>query len=306
MTWTPAYRGDGVERGLPLPAAPPWRTFPRSAVAFQPPAGLAEAVNAALALRRPLLITGAPGTGKSTAIESVATELKLGPVLRWQVTSQSTLSDALYRYDALGRIHAHQLGSATDDITTYLRLGPLGTALLPSDHPRALLIDDIDKGDLDLTGDLAEVLEDGEFEIPELVRFERDAVEIRESDGEARHVITRGRVVCTEFPFIVLTSNGERDFSSQFLRRCVRFTMPSFTDPAAVRRVLEAHFGLNVDDAGPLAELIDEFATRVQAGESLAIDQLLAAAHLLTGEHAPHGEDRRAVLDYVLRELTRA
>ncbi|WP_370947347.1 AAA family ATPase [Amycolatopsis sp. cg5] len=274
-------------------------------MAFQPPAGLAEAVNAALALRRPLLITGAPGTGKSTAIESVATELKLGQVLRWQVTSQSTLSDALYRYDALGRIHAHQLGG-TDDIAAYLRLGPLGAALLPSNHPRALLIDDIDKGDLDLAGDLAEVLEDGEFEIPELVRFERSAVEIRESDGEARHLITRGRVVCTEFPFIVITSNGERDFSSQFLRRCVRFTMPSFTDPAAVRRVLEAHFGLNVDDAGPLAELIDEFATRVQAGELLAIDQLLAAAHLLTGEHAPQGEDRRVVLDYVLRELTRA
>jgi hypothetical protein len=115
--------------------------------------------SAAGRLRRPLLVTGDPGSGKSTLIESVARELKLGTVLRWHITSRSTLTDALYRYDVLGRIHAQQFAKArgeavTDDITDYLQLGPLGAALA-SDEPRALLIDELDKSDLDLPSDPA-------------------------------------------------------------------------------------------------------------------------------------------------------
>src|SRR4051812_1588383 len=111
MGWNTHYYGDGAVRELTLGPPPPWRTFPRGPVGavFQPPEGLTDAVNAALCLRRPLLITGAPGSGKSSVIESVAEELTLGPVLRWHITSRSTLVDALYRYDALGRIHSHQL-----------------------------------------------------------------------------------------------------------------------------------------------------------------------------------------------------
>lgn len=173
MTWDAYYRGDGVPRpAAALPEPPPWRTFPipSSAEVFRPPEGLSDAVNAALALRRPLLITGGPGTGKSTVIEQVAAELALGPVLRWHVTSRSSLADALYRYDALGRIHAHRLqqekaraggAAGVDDIAAFLTLGPLGTALLPSPRPRALLVDEIDKADLDLPGDLLDVLERG-------------------------------------------------------------------------------------------------------------------------------------------------
>src|SRR5690242_17932500 len=113
MAWQPYYRGDGESHGATLPDPPPWRSFPARPLArtFQPPPGLVEAVNAALHLRRPLLLTGAPGSGKSTVVDSIASELGLGPALRWHITSRSVLTDALYRYDVLGRIHAQQLAS---------------------------------------------------------------------------------------------------------------------------------------------------------------------------------------------------
>ena len=185
-----------------------------------------EAVNAALHLRRPLMLTGRPGSGKSMLIESVANELSLGRVLRWHVTSSSTLNEALYRYDAVGRLQELQLKKRAPDITEYLTLGPLGTALLPTGRPRALLIDEIDKADIDLPNDLLNVFERGEFEIPELARV-GGSHDIREAPpGTERFTIHDGHVRCAQFPFVVLTSNGERDFPAAFLRRCIRLRMP--------------------------------------------------------------------------------
>ncbi len=159
-----------------IPPAPPWRVFDRSAASepdpFRTTEAMVDAVNAALTLRRPLLLTGRPGSGKSSLIESVARQLDLGPVLRWPITSRSTVDDALYRYDAMGRLYAERLNDGEPTaISDYLRLGPLGTALLPSSRPRALLIDEIDKGDIDLPNDLLNVFERGEFEIKELARL---------------------------------------------------------------------------------------------------------------------------------------
>lgn len=308
MAWDPYYRGDGAARDVTLPKPPPWRTFPRRSLAevFQPPEGLVDAVNAALCLRRPLLVTGAPGSGKSTVIDSVAAELGLGTPLRWHVTSQSTLSEALYRYDVLGRIHAHQLGGSTDDIAPFMQLGPLGTALLPAQRPRALLIDEIDKSDLDLPSDLLNVLERGEYEIPELARHKEAEVNVQEWGGERTHRIVRGRVQCAEFPFIVITNNGERDFPPPFLRRCVRFTMPSLDDTEMLKKVVAAHLSTVDVDSGPTLELINEFAARVRSGELLAVDQLLGAAYLLSGGDTLDGPRRRNLLDQLLRELTSA
>jgi MoxR-like ATPase len=297
MTWNPYYRGDGVVRDdVRLPDPPPWRRFPRSSAAeeFHPPEGLVDAVNAALALRRPLLITGSPGTGKSTVIEQVAAELALGPVLRWHVTSRSTLADALYRYDVLGRIHAHRLQQekaragepgaeiAEDDISAFMTLGPLGTALLPSPRPRALLIDEIDKADLDLPGDLLDVLERGEFLVEELRREGQEVAYLRISGEDSTHVVERGHVQCTEFPFIVMTSNGEQELPAPFLRRCLRFSMPRPTS-ALVREVVRKHLRMDVPEDGPVAELVEDFVRRVRGGESIAIDQLLSTIHLLDG-----------------------
>ncbi|MFD9334431.1 AAA family ATPase [Streptomyces sp. NPDC060028] len=319
MTWDAYYRGDGVHRaGVSLPEPPPWRTFPiRSAAAvFRPPEGLTDAVNAALALRRPLLITGGPGTGKSTVIEQVATELALGPVLRWHVTSRSSLADALYRYDALGRIHAHRLrqeqaraGTGAevdlDDIAAFLTLGPLGTALLPATRPRALLIDEIDKADLDLPGDLLDVLERGEFRITELMREEQQNARVRTWESDVRHVVQDGHVQCTEFPFIVMTSNGEQELPAPFLRRCVRYSMPAPT-VELIRDVVRGHLRLDVGESGPAAELVADFVRRVASGESVAVDQLLGTLHLLDGPARSEGAERERLVALLMRDLSGA
>ncbi|MFD0519032.1 AAA family ATPase [Paractinoplanes durhamensis] len=267
-----------------------------------------EAVNAALSLRRPLLVTGMPGSGKSTLIESVASELKLGAPLRWHITSRSTLTDSLYRYDVLGRIHAQQFAQLSgapveDSIADFLQLGPLGAALAPTERPRALLIDEIDKSDLDLPSDLLDVLERGEFRIPELTRHQDQRVSIRESDAAITHEIVDGRVRCTNFPFIVMTSNGERDFPAAFLRRCVRFRMPPINEEM-LARIVEAH--LDAATAARVSELISQFARDVGAGRSLATDQLLNAVFLLTGADPEDAAARERLTGLLLRDLSDA
>ena len=318
MTWNAYYRGDGKERkDAPLPAAPPWRTFPLRPAAdvFQAPEGLVDVVNAALTLRRPLLITGSPGSGKSTVIEQAAAELGLGRVLRWHITSRSNLADALYTYDALGRIHAQRLQQekaragggvpAEDDIAPFLNLGPLGTALLPSPRPRALLIDEIDKADLDLPGDLLDVLERGEFRIPELRREGLESVPLGLWGSDERHPVNKGHVQCTEFPFIVMTSNGEQELPAPFLRRCVRYTMPKPT-PELIRLIVLRHLQLDVPDEGPLADFVDEFVRRVGRGESVAIDQLLGALHLLEGPERLDRVEHSRLISLLMKDLSSA
>src|SRR5262249_23530267 len=139
-----------------FPTAPPWRDFTamvgRRGATYQATQEQIRIVNAALYLRRPLLVTGRPGVGKSSLAYSVAEELRLGAVLRWTITSRTTLNDGLYRYDAIGRMQEAQLNKDSKvppDIGKYLTLGPLGTAMLPSRMPRVLLIDEIDKSDID-------------------------------------------------------------------------------------------------------------------------------------------------------------
>jgi len=273
---------------------------------FQPPEGLVEAINSALHLRRPLLITGDPGSGKSTVIDSIASELQLGRVLRWHITSRSILDDALYRYDVLGRVHAQQLPNEQDrdDIASFLQLGPLGTALLPHDHPRALLIDEFDKGDFDLPGDLLDVLERGEYEIKELARHKEPMIEIREWGSNIVHPIHRGLVTCRSFPVIVITSNGERDFPAPFLRRCVRFHMPKPT-PEFLHAVVRAHLGSEISEGDSASNIIETFLERLRSGDLVAIDQLLNAVYLLTSPEAPPAQLRKDVQDLLLRELTR-
>ncbi len=269
-----------------------------------------EMVNAALYLRRPLLVTGQPGSGKSSLVDAVACELRMGPPLRWNVTSRSTLRDAQYHYDAIGRLQ--QKEGEVLPIGEYLTLGPLGTALLPSTRPRALLIDEIDKSDIDLPNDLLNIFEEGEFEIPELRRMgEQTRVEVCTSDPRQPRVwLTGGRVACHEFPLMILTSNGEREFPAPFLRRCLRLQMPNPTgqlpeDDNDGWKRLDAVVALHFDERErqATADVIAKFKERAARGLPVATDQLLNAMYFVMSSQVPAGQARDAVLAELMREL---
>jgi MoxR-like ATPase len=324
MSWL-IYNGngrphDGITR---LPEPPPWRVFdgaataspPRpaagthrrserhQALAYQAEPETVELVNAAMYLRRPLLVTGLPGVGKSTLAYAIAHELKLGPVLHWPITSRTTLKDGLYQYDPLSRLQAVQQDSdqdELDDIGSYLRLGPLGTALLPYERPRVLLIDELDKSDLDLPNDLLTVFEKGDYEIPELVRIagRQRECEVPIADSTDRVRIAGGVVRCRAFPMVVLTSNAEREFPPAFLRRCIRLDLKQ-PDADRLSRIVRAHLG-DMADTG--AGLIRRFLERRSTGD-LATDQLLNAIYLLNRADAP-AADRDALADRIFSYLS--
>jgi MoxR-like ATPase len=334
-----AYRGTGEpdpgaaggepadSSPRPLPDVPPWRESLRArsgrgsqggrGLRYQVEPEQAERVNAALYLRRPLLVTGDPGTGKSSLAYAVAAELGLREVLRWPITSKSTLRDGLYHYDAIGRLQEanlreiearHQPGTTPKpvDLGSYIRLGPLGTALLPGDRPRVLLVDELDKSDIDLPNDLLDVFEEGEFTIPELARLPADPhpVTVMTADADGRAKLTgepRGVVSCAAFPLVIITSNGERQFPPAFLRRCLQLTLEA-PGPEKLARIVEAHLGVQ---ASGFEDLVEEFLTRKSEGE-LATDELLNAIFLRYSGLRPAGETADQLADIVMPYLDRS
>jgi MoxR-like ATPase len=249
-------------------------------------------VNAAIYLRRPLLVTGKPGSGKSSLIHAVAKELNLGKVLNWPVNSRTALRDSLYTYDALARLQFIQNRQASgkqgetdagaDDIGLFITLGPLGTALASTGRPRALLVDEIDKSDVDLPNDLLNVLDTGHFSIDELRRQGGGPVNVTDSEGKPV-MVNGGEIAFTEFPFVVMTSNGERDFPAPFLRRCVQFELPEPNEDE-LRRIIMAHFHELPKDDKDLSKsdpdsLLKKFVDR-RREQPMSTDQLLNAMHV--------------------------
>ncbi|WP_411104343.1 AAA family ATPase [Streptomyces sp. cmx-4-9] len=345
--WLYHGTGEGAVRRARLEAAPPppWRDFTGTPDPDHEPPGCAgpawertrrrgqgyvpddpekDVVNTALHLRRPLLITGKPGVGKSTLAYSIAADLELGPVLHWPITSRTVLRDGLYLYDAIGRLQEAGLeqlrapgtpafpagpdasgAPAGPSIARYLRLGPLGTALLPQDRPRVLLVDEIDKSDIDLPGDLLTVFEDGGFDIPELARLAKEDPTVAigtDDDPDAAVRITQGRVQCRYFPVVVLTSNGERDFPPAFLRRCVRLHLePPRLDKLA--RIVQQRLKVDIDGREEYQELVRSFLERAEDGD-LATDQLLNAIQLRLAGAWSDPDDRDRFLGTVMQHLT--
>src|SRR3954454_13119500 len=226
---------------------------------------LRHAVNVAVALARPLLVRGEPGTRKTLLAENLASALQL-PLIRWHVKSTTKAKDGLYVYDTVARLHDSRFGGDVRDIAKYIKLGPLGEAL---DAPSrvVLLIDEIDKADIEFPNDLLHELDAMRFRIEETGR----------------------EVSAIERPIVVITSNNEKELPDAFLRRCVfhyiqfpsrelmaeivKVPHPDITD-RVLDNTLEVFFGLRATPKlrkkPSTSELIDWICALKKAGVDLA------------------------------------
>ncbi|AQZ98370.1 AAA family ATPase [Comamonas kerstersii] len=176
------------------------------------------AVNAAIQLQRPLLIKGEPGTGKTMLAEEVAAALGM-PLLQWHIKSTTKAQQGLYEYDAVSRLRDSQLGDErTRDIRNYIVKGVLWQAFT-ADQPVVLLIDEIDKADIEFPNDLLRELDRMEFYCYE----------------------TREMIRAKHRPLVFITSNNEKELPDAFLRRCF-FHYIKFPDADTMRQIVDVHF----------------------------------------------------------------
>ncbi|MFI3249549.1 MAG: MoxR family ATPase [Eubacteriales bacterium] len=179
---------------------------------------LLEAVNIAMVLQKPLLIKGEPGTGKTVLAEAVAKSLTMDLSI-WNIKSTTKAQDGLYVYDVVQRLYDSQFGGASvDDVEKYVKLGKVGEAF-EKDAKSILLIDEIDKADLEFPNDLLWELDRMEFHIPET----------------GRTVSAKNR------PVVIITSNAEKELPDAFLRRCV-FHYIQFPDRDLMAEIVKVHF----------------------------------------------------------------
>ena len=179
---------------------------------------LKVAVNAAVLLRRPLLVKGEPGTGKTVLAHEIAQAIG-APLIEWNVKSTTKAQQGLYEYDAVARLRDGQLGDErVHDISNYIRKGKLWEAFTSPQLP-VLLIDEIDKADIEFPNDLLQELDRMSFDVYE----------------------THERIVAAERPILVITSNNEKELPDAFLRRCF-FHYIKFPDRETMQAIIDVHF----------------------------------------------------------------
>lgn len=176
---------------------------------------LMRSVNIAMALEKPLLVKGEPGTGKTMLAEAVAESLGMELIV-WSIKSTTKAQDGLYVYDTVQRLYDSQFGADVSDIAKYIKLGKLGEAF---ERPCVLLIDEIDKADIEFPNDLLWELDKMEFYIPE----------------------TKRTVKAAQRPLVIITSNAEKELPDAFLRRCI-FHYIQFPEREMMERIVRVHF----------------------------------------------------------------
>jgi MoxR-like ATPase len=185
---------------------------------------LIDAVNCSIALERPLLVRGEPGTGKTLMARHIAEALKM-PIERWHVKSTSKAADGLYIYDTVQRLNDSRFGgSDVSDIRAYIKMGPVGRSFAAEDR-HVLLIDEIDKADIEFPNDLLHEIDEMRFTVTE----------------------TGDEVAAKKRPIVIITSNNEKELPDAFLRRCI-FHYIEFPQRDLMRRIVEVHHP-NLDSA---------------------------------------------------------
>jgi len=235
------------------------------------------AVNAAIRLQRPLLIKGEPGTGKTMLAEEVAGALGM-PLLQWHIKSTTKAQQGLYEYDAVSRLRDSQLGDArVQDIQHYIVRGVLWQAF-EAERPVVLLIDEIDKADIEFPNDLLRELDRMEFFVYE----------------------TRQQVRALHRPVVVITSNNEKELPDAFLRRCF-FHYIRFPDRDTMQRIVDVHYpGIRKELLRSAMESFFQIRELPGIKKKPSTSELLDWLKLLMAEEIPpealHSKDGKAAI----------
>lgn len=228
------------------------------------PRELEVAVNAAIALQRPLLVKGEPGTGKTVLAQEIARSLGY-PLIEWHIKSTTKAQQGLYEYDAVSRLRDGQLGDErVRDVSNYIIRGKLWEAFT-SETPVVLLIDEVDKADIEFPNDLLLELDRMQFHVYE----------------------TKETVVARQRPIVIITSNNEKELPDAFLRRCF-FHFIRFPDRETMERILQAHYpGLRGDLAREALNVFFQIREVGELKKKPATSELLDWLKLLMIEDMP-------------------